>query len=327
MSCDWGTSNFRLRVVDSERLTVLEEVRADLGISVAFQQWQESSHEEGARLPFYQSILLGQIQRLSSRSALASQGLPLIISGMASSSLGMVELPYAELPLGINGHGLHKMMLPASDRFPHAIVLVSGVKTADDVMRGEETQLIGCLSDPQEGIGTLSGRPADEGIYIFPGTHCKHVWVKDNKIIGFRTYMTGEFFHLLSQKSILKGAVKAIASPQEQNYRESFEKGVEASVEAGSLLHSSFLVRTNYLFGRWSGEANYAYLSGLLIGEELKGLAGTQLPVTIVGSGAQTAYYKSACNVLNITIKDILDADEALIRGHFTLYDLYSTGA
>ena len=323
ISCDWGTSNFRLRVANRENLQILEELRSDLGISAVFQQWQQTGKEVATRLPFYQAILLGQIKQLSSRSALALEGLPLIISGMASSSLGMLELPYTELPLGISGHGLHKVILPATDRFPHEIVLVSGVKTADDVMRGEETQLIGCLSDPQEGIGSLSSRPAEEGIYIFPGTHSKHIRVKEKKITGFTTYMTGEFFHLLSQKSILSGAVTAIAPSQEKEYWKSFEKGVEDSVEAGGLLHSSFLVRTNYLFGRWSGEENYTYLSGLLIGEELKGLALVQLPVTIVGSGSQTAYYRSACKLLNITIKDILDADEALIRGHFTLYDLY----
>jgi 2-dehydro-3-deoxygalactonokinase len=320
ISCDWGTSNFRLRVLDREGLQILEEFRADLGIAAVFQQWQQTgkgADEEGSRVSFYQEILLPQIQQLSTRPGLPSEGLPLIISGMASSSLGMMELPYKELPLDIRGHDLHRMVLPATDRFPHEIVLVSGVRTADDVMRGEETQLIGCLSGRQ--VASTAPRE-EEGFFIFPGTHSKHVWVKGDQVTGFTTYMTGEFFYLLSQKSILSGAVTTPS--KEADHWKSFERGVE-DVQAGGLLHSSFLVRTNHLFGRWSGEENYAYLSGLLIGEELKGAARARLPVTLVGSGLQAAYYKSALNVLNITIKDILNADEALIQGHFTLYDLY----
>ena len=347
ISCDWGTSNFRLRVVDRDNYQVLAEERSDLGIATVFEQWRQTNREEEARLPFYQAILLEQIQRLSPRSghspeSLSLKGLPLVISGMASSSLGMIELPYKELPVNISGQELHKVILPATDRFPHAMLIVSGVRTDDDVMRGEETQLIGCLLEGRADQGAVRLAQNDEGIYLFPGTHSKHIRVKEDKIVGFTTYMTGEFFHLLSQKSILAGSVTAPGiSPErsgasgkvsgiarepsgnsrENDYRKSFEKGVEDSVKTG-LLHGSFLVRTHHLFGRWSREENYNYLSGLLIGEELKDLVKAGLPVTIVGSEQQKYYYGLACDLLNITVAGCPDADQALVKGHVKLYSL-----
>jgi hypothetical protein len=72
-------------------------------------------------------------------------------TGMVSSSMGMRELPYRELPLAIDGSALSVERVAARDDFPHALVLVSGVRSHDDVMRGEETQLIGaCALGPAD---------------------------------------------------------------------------------------------------------------------------------------------------------------------------------
>jgi 2-dehydro-3-deoxygalactonokinase len=330
ISCDWGTSNGRWRVVDRTTRRVLAEEKSESGVAVIYQQWQQASGEEATRLSFYQSILLEQIRALSSHSGIATDGLLLIISGMASSSLGMMELPYKELPLDVAGRspsdgagkGLVTIVMPATDLFNHDLLLVSGVRTDEDVMRGEETQLIGCLADRRE----------TRGLYIFPGTHSKHVRVEDGLLAGFTTYMTGEFFHLLSQKSILAASVTISSFSSgndnqqiENNYRQSFEKGIEDSQRTG-LLHSPFLVRTNSLFGRWSKEENYHYLSGLLIGEELKEIAKAPMPVTIVGGGSQREYYRLACELLHVPLTALMDADEALIRGHLQLFDQYRQG-
>ena len=324
ISCDWGTSNCRLRIVDRVTRQVLAENLSESGIAAIHQQWQQSNEQ---RLSFYQSFLLQQIRTLSARSATDTKDYLLIISGMASSSLGMMELPYKELPLDVAGRlpldgagkGFPTMLIPATDNFPHDLLLVSGLRTANDVMRGEETQLIGCLAD----------RRTTSGLYIFPGTHSKHALVEDGILLGFTTYMTGELFHLLSQNSILAGSVTISSfSPDPQHsqsenlYRQSFEKGVEDSQQTG-LLHNAFLVRTNSLFGRWSKEENYHYLSGLLIGEELKEIAKAPMPVTIVGGGSQKEYYRLACELLHIPLTAIMDADEALIRGHLQLFDQY----
>jgi 2-dehydro-3-deoxygalactonokinase len=320
ISGDWGTTNLRLRLVDSENQHILSEITSSQGIATTFGEWQQRASDH--RLSFYQSILLRQIHHLQEQTHFPLEGLPLVLSGMASSSLGMLELPYQPVPFSATGEELCRRDIPASADFHHHILLVSGVRTDDDVMRGEETQLIGCLSEGDKG----------ERLFIFPGTHSKHVRVRDGQALSFSTFMTGEFFHLLSAKSILAGSVAPPPSqasfPSQASLPPSFEKGVEDSRHS-SLLHHAFLVRTNQLLGHLSKEDNYYYLSGLLIGEELRHLSAAHpspsippIPLTIVSTGRLQEYYLVACHHLGLTDIDIVDADQALIKGHCILLDL-----
>jgi 2-dehydro-3-deoxygalactonokinase len=145
-------------------------------------------------------------------------------------------------------------------------------------------------------------------------------------VTDFKTYMTGEFFSFLSQKSILSGSVAAMADPMGLTFSESFEEGVESSRQSG-LLHNSFLVRTNHLFGKFSKEENYCYLSGLLIGTECNELTGTGIPLTIVHGGVLRDLYIRALLKLGMTGTGVLDADQALMKAHCRIYDLYKTGS
>jgi 2-dehydro-3-deoxygalactonokinase len=314
ISCDWGTSTFRLRLVDKDSQQMLAEVTNQQGIAATFEEWKNADSPD--RLSFYRAFLGRQIDHLQAQVNHPLKELPLILSGMASSGLGMMELPYKTVPFGMTGQDLDRISIPPAENFPHQILLVSGVRTADDVMRGEEVQLVGCPPPAKK----------EERMYLFPGTHSKHVWVRDGRAIEFTTYMTGEFFHLLSAKSVLAGSVSApalavtgAASPA--GLTTAFERGIKDSADS-SLLHTSFLVRTNQLFGRWSGTENYNYLSGLLIGEELKQLAKLHPPVTVVGTGRLAGYYQAACGQLGIADIKTFDADQALIRGHCKLLDL-----
>ncbi len=119
---------------------------------------------------------------------------------MASSSIGISELSYGEVPYDLIAGGLHSELTPADRSFGRQILLVSGLKTNNDVMRGEETMLTG-LDFGNENVAV-----------IFPGTHCKHVYVKNNIVIDFKTYMSGEFFDLLAHKSVLAKSVVAESS-------------------------------------------------------------------------------------------------------------------
>jgi 2-dehydro-3-deoxygalactonokinase len=306
ISADWGTTHLRLRIVDRDRQQVLHEVRSSDGIAATHEQWRESGQEQEKRLSFYQAVLLRQIRQLQPSSDLTLQDLPVVISGMASSSVGMMELAYQSVPYHVNGSDLFRVSLPATDTFPYSILLVSGVRTAHDVMRGEEVQLVGCPA-----IGDVK-----EGLYLFPGTHSKHVLVKEGKVIDFSTYMTGEFFHLLSTRSILAASVAAgDADPADV----AFQQGVRDSRHA-PLLHSAFLVRTNQLLGGWTKEDNYHYLSGLVIGEELGYLAGSDTSLTLVCTGRLKDNYSMACRVLGIAA-DVIDADQALVNGHCRLLE------
>jgi len=308
ISCDWGNSTFRLRLVDADTQSVLSEVTTDQGIAETDRRWKQEGHDERNRFSFYRSFIESELAGLEKQITVSLLNLPLIISGMASSSIGMVELPYKELPLAIDGSDLEVKKITATDDFAHDIIMISGARTANDVMRGEETQLIGCGFSSDE-----------EHIYIFPGTHSKHVTVKHQRVTDFKTYMTGEFFQLLSNGSILSQSVQVSRHLLVGDNLQSFEKGVAQSNQ-NNLLHNAFLVRTNYLLLNLSKEDNYFYLSGLLIGTELKELVGSEVPLTVVGSESMIKYYVAALEKLGRSNIQTIDADVALVKGHCNVY-------
>jgi len=346
LSCDWGTTSFRLRLVQTNNLQILAELKNHEGITATFQSWLSAQKPASERLAFYRDTLQAQITALQTSlndtnvSALPPikplSGIPLIISGMASSSIGMQELPYKSLPFNTNGEDLQVAIFEATASYPHPILLLSGVRSTDDVMRGEETQLIGCFplrSGKQASLGGGQGDGESQGrqesIFIFPGTHSKHVRVRDNQVVGLRTYMTGEYFHLLTKHSILAGSIAESAgltlTPNAQpveNGRQlpptPFQQGVLDSIDA-NLLHQSFQVRTHQVLGQMSKEDNYHYLSGLLIGSECRDLLGTCLPITVVSDGTLQQQYAQALQTLVITGVQLQDLNQAVIRAHARL--------
>lgn len=311
LSCDWGTTTFRLRLIETGNLTTIAEENNSLGIAAAFKLFKQSWKLEKDRLFFYLSIIQKNIGMLEQKSSISLQGFPLVISGMASSTIGMTELAYKELPFFIDGSDLHVKELKASDNFPHDVLIISGCRTGNDVMRGEETQVAGC--DPNPAYG--------EQIFILPGTHSKHITVTKNKVADIKTYMTGEVFDLLSKKSILAASVEEGGDLFDTKNKESFEKGVLDSVRL-NLLHSSFLVRTNDLFKKLTKKENYSYLSGLVIGTELKELVKKDpASITLVSNDVLGQNYQVALQVLKINENvKVQDADEATVKGQYRIY-------
>src|SRR5437773_1001992 len=147
ISCDWGTSALRLWLVDTSAMNVLAEAESINGIAGTFELWKKNGEQENEKLSFYQSVLAVQIKRLETQLNLPLDDVPIVISGMASSSIGMLELPYKEIPFSVVGDDLNIEMIEATAEFNHAMLIISGARTADDAMRGEETQLIGCLNE------------------------------------------------------------------------------------------------------------------------------------------------------------------------------------
>ncbi|MBD0284089.1 MAG: 2-dehydro-3-deoxygalactonokinase [Flavisolibacter sp.] len=312
LSCDWGTSTFRLRLVETENLAIIGEESSHGGIAATFEQWQQYTNDKENRVLFYLAIVQKHLTLLEQKVKTPLQHVPLIISGMASSTIGMMEVPYKELPFATDGSDLTVQTIKASSDFPHDIYLISGSKTDSDVMRGEETQLVGCINESMSN---------EEQLFIFPGTHSKHITVKNNKVVAFQTYMTGEFFDLLSTKSILSVSVKEGRGIQDENNRQSFEKGVLDSQQF-NLLHCCFLVRTNQLFQKLERQQNYYYLSGLLIGVEIGALVSKNPAfVTLVSNVRLEPYYVKALRLLLATENIKTEsADKAMIRGQFRIY-------
>ena len=169
-------------------------------------------------------------------------------------------------------------------------------------MRGEEVQIFGALQ--------WAGR--DSATLVLPGTHSKWVQVQGGRVTHFQTFMTGEVFALMSQHSIL-GKTLDLGGAFDESV---FIQGLAQSQQPGSLLQKLFAVRTLGLFERLSAAQLPSYLSGLLIGEELRTQADTG-PVIVVGSQALTLRYTLALQHLGIPSQSL--GAEATWAGLHTL--------
>ncbi|RYY71299.1 MAG: 2-dehydro-3-deoxygalactonokinase [Comamonadaceae bacterium] len=210
-----------------------------------------------------------------------------LISGMAGSQQGWVEAPYCACPAGVAEVASRIVAIDGigPSGGTHDIAIVPGLRDehdgVPDVMRGEEVQILGAMAS----IG------ARDGLFVLPGTHSKWATVQDGRVTGFRTFMTGEFYALLSQHSILARTLEADAPLDEAAFRD----GVARSTHGAGLLHNAFGTRTLALFERLPKAARSSYLSGLLIGEELRTqpLQGLR-DVVLVGAPALTERYALA---------------------------------
>jgi 2-dehydro-3-deoxygalactonokinase len=320
LSCDWGTSSFRLRLVDVRGQSVLGEVLDPDGNAALHDRWlARQGQEPDSRLDFYYRHLQTQIDRLARQVPVPLAGVPVVLSGMASSSVGMLELPYAPLPFAGDGSQAVVKRVPAGPGRAHEVVMISGVASERDVMRGEETQLVGLL----EKLPTVAAN--GEAVFIFPGTHSKHMHVRGGSLVNFQTFMTGELFQVLTQHSILKDSVEVpVRQGTDSAEMVGFRAGIGQSGEAG-LLPSLFTVRTNRLLGNWPKNQNFFYLSGLLIGTELRSLLQqSDLPI-ILGSGSNVFdLYRQGLEELGLLPRTMLVPaelmDHAAIAGQVKIF-------
>lgn len=306
LSCDWGTSAFRLRLIDTIDYKVISELVSLEGVARTYEAWKATGTPAQEKQGFFKDKLKQQIAILSKQSNMPLEGLDIIISGMASSSIGMVELPYATLTFNIDGSQANIQLIVADAFFPHKIMLISGVRSADDVMRGEETQLIGL-------VDLLNLSPNQPYIFILPGTHSKHIYLENNRIVNFHTYMTGEIFNILSNHSILKDSIDIHSLNDFSNLElAAFKKGV-LEANSSDILNSLFKVRTNQLFQKLNKKENGFYLSGLLIGSELKHLASESNCQLVLCSGNNLfEFYKTAIEALNLSERTITVPSERI---------------
>ncbi len=308
LSCDWGTTNFRIRLIDIATGAIISVITASEGIQSTYNDWQLASKSSEERLTFYQSRIAVAIHELQVSYGHSLQNIPIVISGMASSSIGMMELPYQQIPVNLCAGNLEYAVIEATEKFNHTTLLISGIKSQDDVIRGEETKIFGCFQEDVRG----------KQLFILPGTHPKHVITEESKLTSFSTFMTGEMFNLLSTQSILN------ASVEEESFRNENTAAFAAGVIKGAssnILHSLFTTRTNQLFNRYNKTDNYFYLSGLLIGHELKEVSNTDFDkIYLVSNKTMGQMYITALEVLlpNQHIQ-IIDSDQALIMGQLKI--------
>ena len=214
-----------------------------------------------------------------------------IAAGMIGSANGWLTTPYCPAPAGTDDLAGAMTVVPGVP-----LSIVPGVATQGDrpdVMRGEETQIVGALA--------LHPHLAAHSVIVLPGTHSKWVQVIDGRISDFTTYMTGELFAVLRDHSIL-GRVAVAAPDDNAAGAEAFTRGVLAAQNPpGGLAPLLFSARALVLAKRLAASACMEYLSGVLIGDELRcGLLRDGRPAALVGDPALCERYASALQLLGI---------------------------
>ena len=276
LSCDWGTTSFRLRWIKDGK--ILREYSDQTGCKALFESGAENRAEAFA------THLRNAISELQLSDSLA---LRLIISGMASSTIGWRELPYAKLPLPLDGSALR--VEPLQWNSPPQIsqtFLVSGAASGDEMMRGEETEAIGLVS-------TLTNKTTD-ALLILPGTHSKHLTIANSRIAAIRTFMTGELYKVLTEHTVLRASVSK-EGPFDVH---AFTLGIDCAAKHG-LAGALFQTRTRHVLQRQPPEANASFLSGILIGDELRTINTTvHRPIFIAGADTIRDSYEHAARHL-----------------------------
>lgn len=276
-ACDWGTSSFRLILASRATGIVLGRTATNAGAAtfsgVADRPTAFSSYLEAQVRELLAAALGGSIRSHPRPS------IPIWVSGMASSSIGWRELPYISVPLDLETPELNVEALDVlSPDLPFPVFLVSGVRTDGDIIRGEETQVLGLLStSARRGL-------REDALLILPGTHSKHLRIEDGCLVGFTTYITGELFALLAETSVLRHSVDATALRGEEASRlldGAFADGVRAACER-PLSAALFQVRTGQILRHRKRDEGAAFLSGILIGSELAGSSAVEHAGTIL---------------------------------------------
>jgi 2-dehydro-3-deoxygalactonokinase len=288
-AADWGGSHLRLWLMDATG-RALAERRSSRGMT-------------GLAPPDFEPALL----ELLAGAVDGEAGLTVICCGMAGSRQGWAEAPYAATPCAPPSID-RAVRAPTAD--PRLVVyLLPGIRqdSPPDVMRGEETQI----------AGMLAAEPGFEGIVCLPGTHTKWAHVSAGQVVSFRTFMTGELFALLAERSVLRHSVAA-----EGWDAAAFDAAVsDALARPADLAAELFAIRAGALLAGMAPGAARARLSGLLIGAELaaSGPFWRGRDVRLVGAADIAGAYARALALQGVEAR-ALDAGEMTRKGLFAAY-------
>ena len=323
IGCDWGTTGFRLRLTDSDNGAVVAAYQDQNGVAGVNRDYLKLIENQSIEDPithrrnYFLNRIQSAISELEQRSTLKLSQVPVIISGMASSTIGMELLDYASIPFSLDGSDA--IIKAVSGDLDNPVYLISGVATSSDVMRGEETQLMGLYQLLKDQTS------APDQLFILPGTHSKHIQVCDGKIIDFKTYLTGELFEILSKFSVLQYSVEADSTLFNAD---AFESGFR-DAQAVSILNALFHVRTNQLFQKFSLEDNRSYLSGVIIGNEFLGLRNFSGKVLIAATPAVHNQYNLAMEISGQKDWIVIDTDvmeSSAFAGQSVVFNLLRQG-
>lgn len=272
---DWGTTHRRGYALAAEGRCIAEHADAD-GLLAA-----------RGRFPAALDTLLAALDA-------RDPAVDVVMSGMVGSAQGWVPAPYLDIGQPLAALREHLVEVPGT---PRRVRIVPGCRLQRgervDVMRGEETQLLGAVA---------LGRA--DGWFLLPGTHSKWVQLRAGAIVDFATYMTGELFALLSAHGTLAAAAGDAAD--EAHRPSAFASGLNAAADT-ALSHALFGCRARVVGGAMPAADARSYLSGLLIGAEWHDLhrrCGGAWPaaVTMIAAPALAARHADAAQAFGVTL-------------------------
>jgi 2-dehydro-3-deoxygalactonokinase len=279
LGIDWGTSNRRAYLVDAQGNCLASHSDAR-GMLAAQGQFAEALDE-----------LLATMQ--------VGPDTPVVMSGMVGSAQGWQEAPYLGCEVALADLPRHLARVRDAGRAAPTSI-VPGYCYRDgtvDVMRGEETQLLGAQALGQ-----------GDGWVVLPGTHSKWVLLQDGRIVRWATYMTGELFGTLAQHGTLAPLMNA---PNAFEDAGAFADGLELARRREPLTHSLFTVRARVVTGALPASRARSLVSGLLIGTEFAAApadgAGGRA-VAVIGSPALAERYRVAASHFGVGVT-VLDPD------------------
>jgi 2-dehydro-3-deoxygalactonokinase len=290
IAVDWGTSRLRAMLLDAAG-RVIGEAESEDGIGVLAPGTHEAAFE-----------------RLVADWPAA---VPAIMAGMVGSRQGWREAGYVACPATPETVASGILRFQTAKGRPIAIVPGIMVRSAErdgDVIRGEETQI----------VGLLAREPGFDGVVVLPGTHSKWATVTGGAIADFQTFLTGEMFDLLARRSFLRHSVAETGSDLAE--APDFALGVRrTAVDRLPFLATIFSVRARQLLDGVDLRENLAYLSGLIIGGEIAAALATGRlaegrPLRIVGSRSLARAYARAFEIVGCAAV-ALDGSDLVVAG------------
>lgn len=277
IAIDWGSTN--LRAWHFQDSVCLESRQSEAGVT-----------RLNGRSP--EAVLAEVTEGWSSETT------PVVMAGMVGSNAGWKIAPYLPCPTSLDGIGARLTQVKE-----HVWIIPGLCVSSDDnhnVMRGEETQLLG------------ASELAPASLYVMPGTHCKWVEADNHQIRDFRTVMTGELHHLLLRHSLVGAGL-----PEQTASDDAFDAGLTRGLASPEILPQLFEVRAAHVLGTLAREQVSEFLSGLLIGGEVATMnarfADSQA-ITLVASPSLSARYQRAFRAIGRAV-NTLDGDTAFQAG------------
>ncbi len=277
IAIDWGSTNLRAWLYQGGKC--LESRQSEAGVT-----------RLNGRSP---EAVLAEVT-----SNWRNNAIPVVMAGMVGSNVGWKIAPYLPVPAHFSAIG--ERLTSVGDNIWIVPGLCVSREDNHNVMRGEETQLLGARM--------LSS----SSIYVMPGTHSKWVQVDAQQIHDFRTVMTGELHHLLLRYSLVGADL-----PEQEISADAFTAGLTRGLATPVILPQLFEVRASHVLGSLPREQVSEFLSGLLIGAEVASMSdqfAARQTITLVAGSALISRYREAFRAIGREVA-VVDGDTAFQAG------------